>query len=392
MSNMTGPKKRVLLLTDWIVRNNDWSFLGELLALGYECETVGVEITRKYNSRFKKIILLWSGYVWLGLKGFLRRKHFDVVIAYQGVAGLFYSFYRQLMFARGPDLVLMAFFFKKRRNPVYNWLRYAFARAALQGVDKVICYSSKEAEHYNRLFRCRQPKFYFVPYGVNLARIEALLTNDVHGGQNGQAEHAARHSASIAPQAANQSGGFIFSAGSSNRDYKTLFEAVRGLDCRVLVFAKKFNVAGLSVPENVELRFDVYGDEYYRHLLAARFIVVPLDDPEVSSGQMVLLEAMALARAVIITDGWGVADYVDDGVTSLLTPPHDSGSMQAKIELLLQDPEAIKRLGESARETVCEHFTVGNTVRGVSRIALEGFDGKSRSKIVDHKQEPENKN
>ncbi|MFQ5649574.1 MAG: glycosyltransferase family 4 protein [bacterium] len=334
--------QRILLLTDWIVKKDDWSFLREMLALGHSCETVGVEITRKYNSRLEKILYLWSGYFLIGLKGFLKRKKFDLVIAYQGVAGLFYSFFKQLSFNRRPRLVLMAFFFTKRKNPIYANLRYYFTKAALAGVDKVICYSSKESTYYNRFFGCKSQKFHFVPYGVNIARIEELLRRN--------------------PQA----GDFIFSAGSSNRDYKTFFEAVAGLDTSVVVFAKKYNVAGLTVPDNVELKYDVYGDEYYNHLMSAKFVVVPLDDPELSSGQMVLLESMALGKAVIITQVWGVTDYVEDNKNALLVADHVSSDMRQKMELLLQKPDLARKLGARARERVLENFTVHDMARGVT--------------------------
>lgn len=356
----TSERARILLLIDWVVKDGDWSFLREMLALGHECETAGVEIPRKYNSRLKKVLWLWSGYFRIGLKGFLRRKGFDTVIAYQGVAGLFYSFFKQIFFQRKPQLVLMGFFFKKRSNRLYAALRYYFTKAALAGVDKVMCYSSTEAEYYNKLFRCRKRKFCFVPYGINVVRVDEMLRQHANG-KYGRGEK----------NAAGDSSDFVFSVGSSNRDYRTLFEAVAGLDTRVVVFAKKYNVAGLTVPDNVELRFDVYGDEYNHHLLAAKCIVVPLDDPELSSGQMVLLESMAFGKPVVVTEVWGVTDYVDDGRNAMLVKAGDSRQMREKIETLLKNPVLGKTLGARAKETVFEKFTMQNTAQQVTDAILQ---------------------
>lgn len=339
--------KKILLLTDWIVKNNDWSFLRELLVLGHECETVGMEITRKYNSRLKKVVYLWTGYFLIGLKGFLKRKKFDVVIAYQGVAGLFYSFFKMIAFSRTPKLILMAFFFKKRKSRFYTQLRYYFTKMALLGVDKVICYSSKEADYYNRLFGSKNEKFQFVPFGVNVERLKEM--NSKSAGEKK----------------------YLFSAGSSNRDYQTFFEAVEDLQATAVVFAKKFNVAGLQIPDNVEVEYDVYGDRYYEKLLGANLVVIPLDDPELSSGQMVLLESMALGKTVVVTDVWGVNDYVEDGKDAILVKHGDSHSMQERIKELLSNGKKIQQLGEQAKRKVFDAFTVRHMAERVSIVASQ---------------------
>ncbi len=340
--------KRVLLLTDWVVKNNDWSFLRELLALGYQAEAVGVDITRKYGSRVKKVILLWSGYVLLGLKGFLRRKDFDVVIAYQGVAGLFYSFFRQLFLNQQPELILMGFFYKKRHNKFYASLRYYFTRAALAGVDKVVCLSTIEADHYNEYFKCQQKKFFCVPLSVNVERYEKF--------RNG----------------AFESKNYILTAGSSNRDYKTFFEAIAGIDRKVVVFAKKYNVAGLKIPENVEMIYDVYGDAFLTYIKEASFVVVPLEDADVSSGILVLLESMALGKAVVISDAWCVSDYVEDGKTAVISKIRDAGDLRKKIESLLDNQDEAERLGRAAQEKVMNHFAARNMALGVSELVERG--------------------
>jgi glycosyltransferase involved in cell wall biosynthesis len=338
----------VLLLTDWIVRDGDWSFLRELTRAGYSCQVVGVEITRRYASRIKRVLFLWSGYFLLGLKGYLKSDGNDVVIAYQGVAGLFYG-WLQLLWRRPAKLVLMAFFFKRRRNRLYNAARWFFTKQALRGVDLVVSYSRQESEHYNRLFRCRERKFVFVPFGINCTRLAGL---------------------SLPPE---EGGNYIFSSGCSNRDYGVLFEAVRGLAVRCVVIAKKYNTRGLRIPPNVDVEYDVYDDRYYEAMRKAMFVVIPLEDPEVSSGQMVLLEAMAMGKAVIATRTFGTEDYVQDGEDGLLVPPGDSNSLREKIHYLLQNPGETERLGRNAQAKALSQFSVTQLVEGVSSIIEKEF-------------------
>ena len=54
------------------------------------------------------------------------------------------------------------------------------------------------------------------------------------------------------------------------------------------------------------------------------FWVVPLKPVRYASGQSVLLQGMARGKAVVITDGPGVRDYVRDGETAVLVPPNDA--------------------------------------------------------------------
>jgi glycosyltransferase involved in cell wall biosynthesis len=159
---------------------------------------------------------------------------------------------------------------------------------------------------------------------------------------------------------------YVFAAGSSNRDYGTFFNAIKDLDTRVVVVAKRFNLHGHLIPKNVEVLYDVYGDQYYELLKNAQLIVIPLDDPELSSGQMVLLESMGLGKAVIASEVWGVSDYVDDGRNALLVPIHDCVRMKSAIEDLLKDAVRLGEMGVSARQSVQERFSAAEMAKGVS--------------------------
>jgi len=71
-----------------------------------------------------------------------------------------------------------------------------------------------------------------------------------------------------------------------------------------------------------------------------------------------LLEAMACARPVVASRVGGMTDAVTDGVDGLLLPPRDETAWLDALESLLGDPQAALRLGEAARRTVQERFTV----------------------------------
>lgn len=60
----------------------------------------------------------------------------------------------------------------------------------------------------------------------------------------------------------------------------------------------------------------------------------------------VILEARAVGLPVVATRVGGVPELVEDGVTGLLVPPHDSQTLATAIELMVRSPDLRVRLGE----------------------------------------------
>jgi glycosyltransferase involved in cell wall biosynthesis len=70
-----------------------------------------------------------------------------------------------------------------------------------------------------------------------------------------------------------------------------------------------------------------------------------------------LLEAMASGTPVVASRVGGVPEIVEDGVTGFLVPPGDVLALRERLAQVLGDPELARRLGQRARERVCERFT-----------------------------------
>ncbi len=71
-----------------------------------------------------------------------------------------------------------------------------------------------------------------------------------------------------------------------------------------------------------------------------------------------VLEAMAMAKAVVATAVGGVPEIVKNGETGLLVPSGDSEALAAAIITLLTDSARRATLGRAGRERVLKHFTV----------------------------------
>ena len=68
---------------------------------------------------------------------------------------------------------------------------------------------------------------------------------------------------------------------------------------------------------NVEVLHVTFDDDMLRLMARASVVAISTDDVDVSSGQLVALQAMALGKAVVATRSAALDDYIDDGERSV---------------------------------------------------------------------------
>jgi glycosyltransferase involved in cell wall biosynthesis len=174
----------------------------------------------------------------------------------------------------------------------------------------------------------------------------------------------------------------IVAAGREHRDYVTLAAAVADLPLQVFVAAgSAFSPKAKSSrwPKTWPANFEVEAVDYHRlrQLYArASVVVVPLVETDFQAGITVALEAMAMGKAVVVTETSGRSDAVVDGVTGLVVPNGDPSALRDAISRLMARPDERARLGRAARELVVGRYGLGeyaatlaghlNAVAGVS--------------------------
>ena len=82
----------------------------------------------------------------------------------------------------------------------------------------------------------------------------------------------------------------------------------------------------------------------------------------------VILEAMAMAKPIIGTDGGGTPEQVIDHVTGLLVPMNDIPAMAEALDELVSDMDAARQMGANALMRLEENFTIAKMVEGVEEI------------------------
>jgi glycosyltransferase involved in cell wall biosynthesis len=93
---------------------------------------------------------------------------------------------------------------------------------------------------------------------------------------------------------------------------------------------------------------------------------------------MVLIEAMARARATVATRVEGVVEVVAEGVTGLLVPPADPAALAGAMGELFDDPERRSAMGRAGRERALNLFSIETFVEKTLAVydeLAEGGDG-----------------
>lgn len=210
-----------------------------------------------------------------------------------------------------------------------TWL----ARRMILGSSLTVVYSHRQLDVQAELLKVPSTKFVFMPYKA------------IH---------------SVSPPITMQIGGYVFSGGTSRRDYQTLFEAVRDTGIPVIVSAANPNVfATLDVPENVVLlAARVPAAAFARLMAGSCFVVVPIQPHLVrGAGEATVINAMWHGRAVICADDICAFEYIEEGVNGYVTPPGDAARLRQRITELWNQPEKAAEMGHAAHQAVAANLT-----------------------------------
>lgn len=85
----------------------------------------------------------------------------------------------------------------------------------------------------------------------------------------------------------------------------------------------------------------------------------------------VLLEAMAMEKAVVATEVGGNPDVVSNGENGFLVPAGDSESMASALRQLIEDEGLRKQIGEQNRQKIEEHFSWAATAKRIETVYSE---------------------
>jgi glycosyltransferase involved in cell wall biosynthesis len=136
-------------------------------------------------------------------------------------------------------------------------------------------------------------------------------------------------------------------------------------------------------PANLTVESDLPFDEMRRRLERARVVALPVLENSYSGATTVLLQAMALAKPVVVTRTAAIASGygLEDGHNVRLVAPGDAAGFERVLADVLGDDAGGAALGEQARATVASGLTWAGFVGRIEELldaAATRPDARSR--------------
>jgi len=261
----------------------------------------------------------------------------DLILSTVDTVGIPLVFFKWLGLIR-PPLIYISIGLPERIQKMSGNGILRVYRHAFQHVDRFIAYGWEEALWIRRWLELPEesPKVVFIPFGVNneyfIPRPDIVPSVDV-----------------------------LTIGADPQRDYQTLFQIAErrpGVGFRVIT-DKNLAAGFTSVPSNVEVLVDVPFSEIRNHLAAARVVALPIHENTYSAGTTTLLQAMAMARPVVVSNTGAIRKgyALEDGRNCRLVPPGDPAGFESALMNLLADGDTTARIGLAARHTVETHLT-----------------------------------
>jgi glycosyltransferase involved in cell wall biosynthesis len=254
----------------------------------------------------------------------------DVVFSTVDTVGIPLILLKSARFVRAP-IVYTAIGLPERLVQLRGEHMRRLYASALRRAHAVVTYAESEAAWLRNWLGFSTPPVLFLPFGV-----------DVN----------AFHPVPERPPEID-----VLSVGADPRRDFDLLAAVAArrpeLSFRIVTSANHARALG-RLPSNVELERDIPLTQVRERLAAARVVALPVRDNSYSGATTVLLQAMAMAKPVVVSRTEAIAEGygLEDGVNCRLVEPGNVEEFERALLETVTGADASVSLGTRARETV----------------------------------------
>lgn len=268
-------------------------------------------------------------YILIPFWAIFKSPKFDLVIAHEPRMGFVYGFLKRV-FKIGKPILVFQIILPESKN-FLGRIKFIFEKFSLGGISACVVNSSFEKKLYEKYFSFKN-KFIFLPLHVEPEDIFRYREKEEN---------------------------FIFTGGGAERDFQTLFSVAREIPNKfILVTFAKSMLPKENPPRNISISLKMDLEEFLRIMAQAKVVVIPLNKVNKSAGQVMLLQAMALGKPVIISNNPSIKDYVKDQKDCFLVEPEDKDSLKLAFLKVLEDKNLRKTLGENARKKIQSQFSM----------------------------------
>jgi len=276
-------------------------------------------------------------------KIFKKAEKEDTIIFWQQLIGLYYGALTKIFHPFRPksQSLILTFIHKEKKGLIGSFFKL-FLKFSLSSkeITKVISHSTSEVDLYKKTFPLVSEKFTFCLLGEGTKS-----------------------------RAYTKKKGYYFSGGASNRDYQTPIKAF-GTNGKCLVIAcRPESIEGLEIPKNVKAYHNAYGEKFLSLISNSKAAIIAVENNKISSGQLVLLNAMRFGKPIIATKGDCMSDYLDPSY-AVLVKPNSVKDLKNAITKLEHDPELLKKMSKCAYLFYNRNFTIEKYAKRISNIIL----------------------
>lgn len=287
----------------------------------------------------------YGDYFTVGFKYFIKRKGIHILLSYQQFYGIIYAFFCRVFHVKKVSkIIIMTFIYNPKKGIIGN-IYNKFVRYAVESqyIDKIVCFSKAECQAYQKYFKTNADKFTFI-----------LLGKNGHG-----------------LKSENSANDYILSAGRSNRDYDFLIQSFRDTDYHVKIVSDSIsNRLKMNLPPNIEVLDDCFGGDFLDVLTKAKIVVIPLKNELISSGQLVLIQAMEAGVPVIVCGTGAMEEYISNEINGLLVKK-DRNLLLEKVDQLYSDKEFYQTISVRAQRDYETKHTVEAMAKEMAKIVSE---------------------
>jgi glycosyltransferase involved in cell wall biosynthesis len=342
---------KLVILANW-KEEGDWSFLHLLKNMVKSVDILQpVSFRHRISSRLTYISNYLSEF-YVPLLAVVRNKRFDVVVSWQMRIGICYGILKRIVHSRKTQVhIIQDFHIDLTQTRWLYRFQLTLLKLSIPGIDYFCCTSTEEEAIYNRMFNIPRSQIFFLPLVESSSNFEEP--------NHPQKDH-------------------IFSFGKSDRDFDTLIRSVTPLNIKTYILSQKYKPK-VSVPENVYIMREYFSErEMVQWIASSRMVVIPLNDYRISAGQISMLEVMALARPLIITENMATKEYAAHQRSALFFKAGNDRELADHILYLWNHRETAEQMGQQARQTALElkkkHIAVFTSL--LERCAMDILKGE----------------
>ena len=312
-------KTRIYLAMNYWPNDEYW-LCSEFKENGIDFRLIGI------NNKLRKLryLRLFGNTIWnltkiiRAVKIALGTKKDEIVIVQDDTASsVFIAMLLRIFFKSNYTICLNMMDNLKSNFLKKNLYKYAFKHMYASTNNRNV------SDLYCNLYHLPQDKFFYLPdcisnWGMN------ILKND----------------------AECQDKGYIFSGGSSYRDWDLFIDVAKKLPaCKFVGIARKSKFPNTQLPPNLEMHFDVNELVFNKYLRDSRIVFMPIN-VKTQGGQIVIFTSGLYHKPIVTTSTAAIKTYIENGRNGLLCEFKDTKSAIQAIEKLMVNNDLRERLGE----------------------------------------------